>query len=131
MSADLVAQLAAAEAEVARLRHALAVAAAPEALSIGCILVEVAGEFGVEVRHLCSEMRSQRYAQPRQAAMGLARALTGRSYPTIGRILKRDHTTVVMGCRSHQRRMAADPDYAAHVRAVSERLQRRLTHVEG
>jgi len=127
MSAELLAQLVAAEAEVARLRHALAAAAPAEAFSISFIIAEVAHEFGVEARQICSEMRSQRYAQPRQAAMGLARALTGRSYPTIGRILKRDHTTVVQGCRSHLRRMAADPDYAARVRAVSERLERRLS----
>lgn len=128
MSADLLAQLVAAEAHVAELRHRLALANAPQVLSIERILVEVAEEFGVEVRHLRSEIRSQRFTQPRQAAMGLARELTQRSYPTIGRILNRDHTTVVHGCRSHVHRMADDPDYAAHVAAVSERLQRRSIH---
>lgn len=129
MSEALIAELAALEARASRIRHELACAGAPEGVSLQEILDEVAQEFDVEVRLLRSERRGQSLIQPRQAAMGLARDLTRRSYPTIGRILGRDHTTVIAGCRSHTRRLATDPDYAARVRAVSERLQRRLNHV--
>lgn len=129
MSGDLAAELAAAQAELARLRQVLATSLSPTALAIGTILAEVADEFGVKEHLLRADMREHRFTKPRQAVMALTRQLTGRSYATIGRILRRDHTTVCSGCRAHERHMAADPTYAARVRAVSERLQGRLTHV--
>lgn len=129
MSADLAAELAASRAENAQLRQLLATSMRPEALSIGTILTEVAQEFGVRERVLRSEARAHFVTVPRQAVMGLTRELTGRTYAAIARILRRDHTTVCFGCRAHEERKAADPHYAARIRAISERLERRLENV--
>ena len=53
-------------------------------------------------------------ARPRQVAMYVARQMTGRSYPMIGRMFHRDHATVHFGIckvealRKHDARIAAD-----------------------
>ena len=39
--------------------------------------------------------------------MALLRWSTGMSYPAIGRIFRRDHTTVIAGVRHYERHLAA------------------------
>ncbi|MBV9063541.1 MAG: hypothetical protein JOY77_11535 [Alphaproteobacteria bacterium] len=56
--------------------------------------------YKLDVRDLHSKERSRRVARPRQIAMYLARELTMRSLPEIGRRFgDRDHTTVLHACR--------------------------------
>lgn len=98
-------------------------------LTVAHVLAEVSTEFDVPVRDLLGPWRSQRLARPRAAAMALARRHTMASLPVIAREMQRDHTTVITGIRRHAEREAVDPEFAARVAAVSERLQRRLNHV--
>jgi chromosomal replication initiator protein len=56
--------------------------------------------YKLELRDFHSPQRSRRVARPRQVAMYLARELTERSLPEIGRRFGgRDHTTVLHACR--------------------------------
>ena len=45
-------------------------------------------------------------------AYSLARDLTGLSYPTLGRLFRRDHTSLLYGYRVVARRAAAEPAFA-------------------
>lgn len=54
----------------------------------------------VDVRAMISPTREYHISHPRQLAMYIARSITGRSYPQIGRIMGgRDHTTVLFATR--------------------------------
>ncbi len=56
--------------------------------------------YKLDLRELHSPRRARRVARPRQVAMFLARELTSRSLPDIGRRFGgRDHTTVLHACR--------------------------------
>jgi len=56
--------------------------------------------YKLDLRDFHSPQRSRRVARPRQVAMYLARELTERSLPEIGRRFGgRDHTTVLHACR--------------------------------
>jgi chromosomal replication initiation ATPase DnaA len=95
---------------------------------VAAILRAVSAEFGIPEAELLSPRRMARSCVPRHAVMGLARQMTRHSSTALGRMLRRDHTTVLSASRRHAERLARDPDYAARVRAVSERLQRSLSN---
>jgi chromosomal replication initiator protein len=74
--------------------------APPKKTGIEDIQKKTAEFYKLEVRDLHSKERSRRVARPRQIAMYLARELTMRSLPEIGRRFgDRDHTTVLHACR--------------------------------
>lgn len=68
----------------ARLR-ALAPTASPGRITVRRVLELTAGHFGTTVDALLSERRTQSLSRPRQIAMFVARKVTGRSLPFIGR----------------------------------------------
>lgn len=75
----------------------------------------VAAYYGVTWDDLRSPNRSRKAAYPRQMAMYMARELTRRSLPDIGRRFCRDHTTVLHAMRAVKARMAQFPDVAEDI----------------
>ncbi len=66
--------------------------------------------YKLDLRELHSPRRVRRVARPRQVAMFLARELTSRSLPDIGRRFGgRDHTTVLHACRRIEELCRTDP----------------------
>lgn len=55
--------------------------------------------YGVEMCDLQSSRRTANIVKPRQVAMWLAKKLTLRSLPEVGRLFDRDHTTVLHAVR--------------------------------
>jgi chromosomal replication initiator protein len=69
-------------------------------ITIEEIQKEVSSYYGVSMRDLLSHRRDRQIVRPRQIAMFLAKELTTRSLPEIGRRFGgRDHTTVLYGVR--------------------------------
>lgn len=67
---------------------------------VGQILGAVCKTFGISRDDIASDRRTKEVIAPRQIAMLLARTLTGRSLPEIGRYLGgKDHTTVLYAVR--------------------------------
>jgi chromosomal replication initiator protein len=80
--------------------------------------------YGLKQADLLSERRTRAVARPRQTAMWLAKSLTTRSYPDIGRRFGgRDHTTVLHAVRTIERLCAEDAQLARDVEALSRRLR--------
>lgn len=91
---------------------------------------KVAEHFNVKVQDLESPNRSRCIVRPRQIAMYLARLLTPRSYPEIGRRFgNRDHTTVMHAVETITRLCSMDPTFAEEVEQL--RLSIRNWPVEG
>lgn len=83
----------------------------------------VAERFTVSETDLVSARRLNGVSHPRQLAFLLARELTPRSLPEIGRMFgNRDHTTVMHGIRRASERVATDPDWSEHYRVLKARL---------
>lgn len=74
---------------------------------------------GLRPATLMGRSREPRIVQPRQVAMALCRELPGASLPRIGRIFRRDHTTVLHACRAVAARM--DDDLAAAMAGIRQR----------
>ena len=71
----------------------------------------VAEYYRIKVSDLKSKNRSRSIARPRQVSMALAKELTNRSLPEIGKSFgDRDHTTVLHACRTVVELRETEPD---------------------
>jgi chromosomal replication initiator protein len=83
--------------------------------------------YKLDVRDFHSPQRARRVARPRQVAMYLARKLTSRSLPEIGRRFGgRDHTTVLHACRRIEALCGEDPTFKQEVDFLSQMLTKSV-----
>ncbi|MGB8602741.1 MAG: helix-turn-helix domain-containing protein, partial [Rhizomicrobium sp.] len=95
--------------------------------SIEDIQRKTAEFYKLEVRDFHSAQRARRVARPRQVAMYLARKLTTRSLPEIGRRFGgRDHTTVLHACRRIEALCNEDAMFKQEVEFLSQMLSKHL-----
>lgn len=79
-------------------------------ITIAAIQAAVAAHFAIPVAEMVSQRRGREVARPRQVAMFLAKQMTPKSLPDIGRRFGgRDHTTVIHAVRQIERLSQADP----------------------
>jgi len=84
----------------------------------------VSEHFNVRVTDMHSARRARAVARPRQVAMYLAKQLTSRSLPEIGRKFGgRDHTTVMHAVRRVEELKATDPSFAEDVELLRRMLE--------
>jgi chromosomal replication initiator protein len=94
--------------------------------SIEDIQRKTAEFYKLDVKDFHSPQRARRVARPRQVAMYLARKLTTRSLPEIGRRFGgRDHTTVLHACRRIEALIGEDALFRQEVDFLSQMLQRK------
>lgn len=83
----------------------------------------VAEYYRIKVSDLKSKSRARSVTRPRQIAMALAKELTNRSLPEIGRAFERDHTTVLNACRTvpifREQDNSIQEDWANLIRTLS------------
>jgi chromosomal replication initiator protein len=94
-------------------RDALAdlLAVQAKAVSVENIQKTAAEYYKIRLSDLLGKSRSRSFARPRQLAMALAKDLTDRSLPEIGRVFGgRDHTTVLHACKKINDLRESDPD---------------------
>ncbi len=85
----------------------------------------VAEHWGLRITDMTSSRRARAVARPRQVAMYLAKHLTDRSLPEIGRMFgNRDHTTVMHACTRVAELMEADPEFREQVELMRGLLKR-------
>ena len=83
---------------------------------------KVAEYFNISVKEMQSSRRARTVARPRQVAMYLAKQLTSRSLPEIGRKFDRDHTTVMHAVRKVEELIVEDASLAESVDALRRAL---------
>jgi len=95
-------------------------------VTIDDIQQKVAAQFNIRVADMHSPRRAREVARPRQVAMYLAKQLTSRSYPDIGRAFGgRDHTTVIHACETIASLLPRDGQLAENVELLTRALQGR------
>lgn len=70
----------------------------------------VLAEFKMDKEQLLGTSRSQGYVRARHVAFYLERELIGRSFPDIGRLYSRDHSSVLAGYNHIKERIAVGAD---------------------
>ncbi len=92
-------------------------------VSIDDIQRKVAEHYNIRMAEMSSARRARAVARPRQVAMFLAKRLTSRSLPEIGRKFgNRDHTTVLHGVRRIEELIQSDMTLAEDVRLLEAAL---------
>ncbi|MDT8263009.1 helix-turn-helix domain-containing protein, partial [Roseomonas sp. DSM 102946] len=84
----------------------------------------VAEHYNMRLADMSSARRARNVARPRQVAMYLAKQLTSRSLPEIGRKFgNRDHTTVMHAVAKVQELMQQDAGFAEDVELLRRMLE--------
>lgn len=91
----------------------------PELLAADVVIAEVARGFRVSAEDVLGRDRSTHIHMARVCAMAVIREWSGLSFPAIGRLFDRDHTTVMHAIN----KVLADPDLRRSVAMVVEELQ--------
>ncbi len=98
--------------------------AADRRITIEEIQKAVVEHYGLRMADMTSARRQRQVARPRQVAMYLAKLLTPRSLPEIGRRFGgREHTTVMHAVRQIERLQAEDRQLADDIQAIKRKLQ--------
>jgi chromosomal replication initiator protein len=93
-------------------------------ITIEEIQKKVAEHFSIRITDMSSARRARNVARPRQVAMYLAKQLTQRSLPDIGRRFGgRDHTTVMHAVSRVGELMSRDAGFAEDVELLRKMLE--------
>jgi chromosomal replication initiator protein len=93
-------------------------------VTIDEIQKKVAEHYNIRLTDMSSARRARNVARPRQIAMFLAKQLTGRSLPEIGRKFgNRDHTTVMHAVSRVTELMERDSSFAEDVELLRRMLE--------
>ena len=87
----------------------------------------VSKHFNLRSADLTGARRIREIARPRQIAIYLAKKLTTRSLPDIGRAFNRDHTTVIHSVRRIEEMMLEDAEIVGDVEILERRLAENST----
>lgn len=83
-----------------------------------------AAHYKIDAAEMRSKRRARAVARPRQVAMYLAKKMTPRSLPEIGRIFGgRDHSTVIHAVRTIEELRQTNADIDADIRALLRQLE--------
>lgn len=83
-----------------------------------------AAHFRIDQSEMRSQRRARAVARPRQVAMYLAKKLTPRSLPEIGRVFGgRDHSTVIHAVKTIEAMRLDNPEMDADIRTLQKQLQ--------
>ena len=93
-------------------------------VTIEDIQKRVSDYYNIRVAEMSSARRAQMVARPRQVAMYLAKQLTSRSLPEIGRKFgNRDHTTVMHAIKKVEQVSHSDPSFGEDVELLRRMLE--------
>ncbi len=93
-------------------------------VTIDEILRKVAEHYNIRLSDMVGPKRTRTIARPRQVAMYLAKQLTPRSLPEIGRRFGgRDHTTILHGVKKIEELMATDSQLADDIALLRRALE--------
>ncbi|HWB47288.1 MAG TPA: chromosomal replication initiator protein DnaA [Hyphomicrobiaceae bacterium] len=97
----------------------------PPRIKIEDILRVVSNHYSISRHDILSERRHRSVVRPRQVGMYLAKHLTSRSLPEIGRRFgKRDHTTVLHAIRKIDKEVGENPSLRDEIEALKRQLNR-------
>jgi hypothetical protein len=95
----------------------------PPQIQVSRIIAVVSARYGLNPADIMSDRRTANYVAPRQVIMYLARKMTSRSFPMIGKDLGgKDHTTIFYGAEKVAKKLATDEGLAAEI----DRLRRAI-----
>lgn len=110
--------------EFAQVMLADSVRANARRITVDEIQKACAAHYRIEPSEMRSKRRARAVARPRQVAMYLAKKMTPRSLPEIGRIFGgRDHSTVIHAVRTIEQLRQTSPEIDSDIRTLQRQLE--------
>lgn len=72
-------------------------------------------EFNISELEFLSNRRNSQFVKARIAASWIAKEFTLHSFPTIGGVYNRDHTTIIHSINQAEKKMEKDPDFCESI----------------
>jgi hypothetical protein len=91
-----------------------------ERLKINHVVQAVCSFYGISETEIKSDRRYNRITRPRMVAAYLARTLTTASWGQIGKVLRKDHTTVMYACKKLEPTAKDDPEIQKILQALAK-----------
>lgn len=89
--------------------------AEPISVTVDRIFSAITDRFGVSREDMVGKKREKAIAEARHVSVYLIREITEMSFPNIGKLYDRDHTTILSSYQKIARRVATDPAYALEI----------------
>lgn len=81
-----------------------------ETYALNPLVLAICNKFDVTKEELLGKRRNKKYVDARHVLFYLAYTKTSLTLPEIGRLVDRDHTTILHGCQKIKRAKSYDPD---------------------
>lgn len=94
-------------------------------LSCDYILETVSNYFNVKIEEIKSKKRNQPITNARQVYMYLARELLSESLLNIGKIIDRDHSTVIYGIEKIEKKIKKDKNFEININQLKDKLLKK------
>lgn len=91
-------------------------------MTVQSIICTVAKHYDVTPAQIVGPRRVPLLVRVRHIAMYIAREMTGRSYPQLGKAFSRDHTSVLHACRVIRAAILSDGELAYDVKRIMAAL---------
>ena len=86
--------------------------AEPVGVTVDKIFTAVYKKYGIKKDDIIGERRTKDIAQARHIAIYLIRQITDMSFPGIGKILNRNHTTIISSIETVEKKIMASPAFS-------------------
>lgn len=96
--------------------------AEPINVTVDKIFAAVFKKYGVKREDILSERRNKDIAWARHISMFLLRDITDMSYPNVGKIFNRNHSTVISSIDTVERKMQADNMFALEIADIKKEI---------
>ena len=97
--------------------------AEPVTVTVDKIFAAVYRKYNIKKEDIISSRRTKDIANARHIAIYVIRQVTEMSLPNIGKILSRDHSTVISSIETIEKRMAQNPAFRAEIEEMVKEIK--------
>ncbi len=97
--------------------------AEPVMVTVDKIFAAVYKKYNIERKDIVSSKRTKDIANARHVTVYIIRSVTDMSLPNIGKIIDRDHSTIMSSIESVEKRMAQDPVFRAEIEEMVKEIR--------
>ncbi len=97
----------------------------PTTVTIEKILTVVSNKYGIPVEDIKGRKRTSNIASARHIAIYLIKKLTDRSFPAIGRLFGRDHSTIISSVDNIEKKIISDNGFERELEDIIRIIKKR------
>jgi len=102
--------------------HELLGGAEPVNVTVEKIFTSVYKKYGIPKDELTGKKRSKEIANARHVTIYLIRKITEMSFPNIGKIFEKDHTTILASYEKIEKRLFSDPMFQVEIMEIEKEI---------